>query len=131
VSHQPHRLRLELPGGGVVLEPVCALCEDVTSASVTCPICDRMFCLEPCFEVHLHARDAFESRDAIERFLASPDGQPFRSLVEEHVITHGAKPVDWAHARDCDDCRSFVHEVLMHVLVEALQDAELQECERE
>jgi hypothetical protein len=108
------------------LEDVCALCKDTLTDSVTCPICARMLCLDPCFEVHLHARDAFESRDAIDRFLASPNGQPFRDLVDVHIKAHNEKAVDWTHARDCDDCGAFVHETLMYVLVEGVRQA----CER-
>jgi hypothetical protein len=117
---------LELPdGGGVVIEPICALCHGVEDA-MTCPICGRLFCADGCFEVHLNARDALDSREAVDKFLASPDAVPFKQLVDEYSETK----IDWLHTRNCDDCRAEMHQVLVSVLVEGLKGA-LQEGEDE
>ncbi len=57
--YQPHRVRYELPDGhGVVLAEVCALCEETLDGGTVCPVCDRVFCAESCYGVHLIARDA-------------------------------------------------------------------------
>ncbi len=120
MSHQPHRVRLELPdGGGVVLEPVCALCNDVAPDTIHCPICSRVFCAEGCFEVHLNARDAGDSTEAFDKFLVSPEAQPFRQMIEE-CSEH---KVDWQHSRDCPNCRPELQAMLAELLVGAFKDA--------
>jgi uncharacterized Zn finger protein (UPF0148 family) len=59
---QPHHVRFELPNGqGVVLAASCALCEAPVDGGIVCPVCDRVLCAEPCYGVHLIARDAADA----------------------------------------------------------------------
>lgn len=118
-AKQPQRVRYELPGGGVVLENVCAMCREGADG-IICPICNRLFCAEVCFGVHLVARDEHDSDTAIESFLASPIGEPFRNMVEEN----SEGKVDWHHARSCDDCSHEIRETLFETLVDMLHDEE-------
>ena len=52
----------ELPDGhGVLLKPVCGLCEEpLTENPTVCTFCQRSFCPD-CFAVHLIARDALDA----------------------------------------------------------------------
>jgi hypothetical protein len=127
MSQQPHRVRFELPnGGGVVLEIVCALCRETPSTdTICCPICDRVFCAEACFEVHLNARDALDSNDAFDRFVMSPEAAPFREVIEEE----SEHKVDWQHTRDCPNCRPEMQAMLSALLVDAFRDAAQEEEE--
>ena len=62
---------LELANGGGVWarNGLCALCrEEHDDTSFTCPICRRSFCAEPCFDVHLIARDALDPKDDIIKY---------------------------------------------------------------
>lgn len=89
----PHAVRYELPnGGGVLLEPVCALCGDPMRSvadlmtitdqrlrphdwhrgGIKCSVCDRSFCADPCYSVHLSARDRFDSDEAIAAHQQTP-----------------------------------------------------------
>lgn len=116
----PHRVRAELPaGGGVLVELVCALCHDAHASSITCPICQRLFCIEGCFEVHLNARDAYESDAAIDQFMMSPAGKAFRDLIE-NADEDGV--VDWQHVRSCEDCGAETRETLIETIFEWLHD---------
>jgi len=70
MTDQPFRVRHVLPDGhGVVLGEVCALCEETLDGGIVCEVCDRVFCAEPCYGVHLIARDAADA-DADEVFAA-------------------------------------------------------------
>jgi len=110
---QPTRVRLELPdGGGVIIEDVCALCHESVD-SIRCPICQRLFCAELCYGVHLNARDEFDTEEAIDAFLHSPLG---RKLVEEAFRD---VEVDWKHARECSNCNHELHLGLVDALTQA------------
>ena len=81
------RIRWELPdGAGVVLEELCALCDTpiVPGAPGTiCPVCERVFCVEPCFGVHLIARDERDPIEALAEIYAPEAlGRPNEEPVE-------------------------------------------------
>lgn len=70
MTKQSHRVRYELAnGGGVVLEELCALCQEPTSNSILCPVCGRLFCAEACYGVHLIARDELDPEEALAKIF--------------------------------------------------------------
>lgn len=126
VKH-PHRVRAELPSGGVLLEPVCALCHEVNDA-VSCPICDRLFCVEACFEVHLNARDSYDSEDAIRTFLRTPEAHALLSTAFADVKKENGEPVDWRHALTCEDCNADLRDTIVRLLLEGVDEIRVEEA---
>ena len=130
VKH-PHRVRMELPaGGGVILEPLCALCQEVNDA-ITCPICTRLFCVDGCFEVHFNARDSYDNELAIRTFLRTPEAHALLSAAFADVKKENGDPVDWRHGLTCEDCNAELRDRIVHLLLDGVADirAEAGACE--
>ena len=135
MNKQPHRVRLQLPdSNGVVLESVCALCHDGIDG-IVCPICSRMFCTEPCFGVHLNARDAIETV-AIDVFLASSSGQ---KLVEDFIAEYDATDendkidddIDWPHVKHCMNCRETLRPIAIEAALLAAMPPDMRDQRKE
>jgi len=98
-------VRLELPDGhGVVLGAVCTLCAAPVDNGAMCKICDRVFCAEPCYGVHLVARD---SADPFPVPAPAPAPDPVTCPhCRRHVATLVALPCDacgWSRPL-CSNC---------------------------
>lgn len=117
VKH-PHRVRDELPnGGGVLLEPLCALCREATDA-ITCPICERLFCLDGCFEVHFNARDKYDSEEAVRAFLRTSTAHAMLSAAFQDRKKENGEPVDWRHGLTCEDCNAELRDLVVELLLD-------------
>jgi hypothetical protein len=120
-----YRVIAELPdGNGVIIEPLCELCCEANPA-ITCPICNRTFCVELCFGVHFNARDSKDAPDKIDAFLRT---QQAHNLLDAMIED---KKVDWRHALTCDNCKPMLHEAAMRLLVDGAYLAIAEACEEE
>ncbi len=115
--HQPHRIVAELADGkGVIVEPVCVLCEEANEA-IACPVCSRVFCVELCFGVHFQARDSFDAPDRIDAFLRTKTAH---DLLDASLQD---KDVDWRHGLTCENCRPDLRELAVIALIDGVKIA--------
>jgi len=118
VSTEPkQRVVVELAnGGGVIVEPLCALCGEANQA-IECPICKRVLCTEMCFEVHLNARDSADGVDRVDAFLRTEHAYKLLDIALRE------KDPEWVHGLTCDNCKPQLRVIAMHVLVESVKIA--------
>lgn len=123
MSDRPYRVIAELPeGAGVWIEHVCVLCGEANEA-IECPICQRVFCVELCFDVHFNARDTLDAPDKIDAFLRTAKAHEILDTMLN------GQNVDWRHGLTCDNCRIDLREITVQTLLKAAKIAVSEPCE--